>query len=243
MEHKSLLPKVWDVPQVFRARLGAKVGRQRLMAADGHLLLVLHAPPQPDDHSREGRFIWRSPEGQWKSTDAGNGAMALLRHLDEYAEAIQRLDEMEEQAGSADDYFTVLERLAPTQRSTRHLHEVLQQAREACRDDRDIINARDRAYEIERTADLLYSETKNALDFEMLKQAEAQSQTSHRMAVSAHRLNLLAAFFFPLATLSGIFGVSFIHGFEAWHPPLPFLTLIGIGVLTGVLLTAFITRR
>jgi len=41
----SILPTSWDIPQSIRRRLGNRVGRQRSMSADGHLLLVMHAPP------------------------------------------------------------------------------------------------------------------------------------------------------------------------------------------------------
>lgn len=243
MQTKSLLPPVWDVPQVFRERLGSKVGRQRSMIADGHLLLVLHQPPEPDEVERRGRFIWRHPDGTWTSSDQGSGPLVVNRHLDQFADVLQKYDEMGENATVADDYFAVLEAVAPIHRTARHLHQVLQEARQALPEARDIINFRDRAYEIERTAELLYSETKNGLDFAVAKQAEEQAKASHRMAVSAHRLNVLAAFFFPLATLSAIFGVNMLHGFEKMPPPVPFLTMLGVGLLSGIALTAFVTRK
>ena len=61
----SLLPAAWAVPDVFRRRLGDQAGRQRAMHEEGHLLLVLHAPPSPDSPHREGRFFWRDHAGQW----------------------------------------------------------------------------------------------------------------------------------------------------------------------------------
>lgn len=243
METKSLLPHIWEVPQVFRERLGSKVGRQRCMVADGHLLLVLHQPPEPDEVERRGRFIWRQPDGTWTSNDLGSRPMVVNRHLDQFADVLQKYDELGENATVADDYFAVLEAVAPIHRAARHLHQVLQEARQALPEARDMINFRDRAYEIERTAELLYSETKNGLDFAVAKQAEEQAKASHRMSVSAHRLNVLAAFFFPLATLSAIFGVNLLHGFEEMPPPIPFLILLGAGLLSGIVLTMFVTRK
>lgn len=243
METKSLLPALWEVPQVFRNRLGSKVGRQRTMAADGHVLLVLHQPPATDEYERRGRFIWRQPDGTWTSNDLGSGPQVASRHLDQFADAVQKYDELEESATSADDYFAVLENVAPIHRTARHLHQVLQEARQLCPDDRDLINFRDRAYEIERAAELLYNETKNAMDFAVAKQAESQARASHRMAVSAHRLNLLAAFFFPLATLSAIFGVNLMHGFENTPPPIPILCLVGTGLISGIVLMKFINKQ
>ena len=63
------------------------------------------------------------------------------------------------------------------------------------------------------------------------------------MVVAAHRLNMLAAFFFPIATLTAIFGVNLRHGYEERHVPQLFLVIIGVGLLMGLLLTLFIGRR
>ena len=59
MPPKSILPPNWDVPEEFRRRLGEKAGRQRAMLAEGHLLLVLHRPPQKNETERTGRALWR----------------------------------------------------------------------------------------------------------------------------------------------------------------------------------------
>jgi len=240
METKCLLPRVWDLPQVFRDRLGSRVGRQRMMVADGHLLLVLHAPPGADQTERLGRFLWRKPDGTWMSNDLGNGPQAVGKHLDQFAKAVQDCDVQEEQATSVEDYFAVLEHLAPALRSAKNLHAVLQEARQACPEDRDLINFRDRAYEIERTAELLQTETKRSWDLLMAKKADDQAEAGRRMAASAHRLNLLAAFFFPIATLSGILGVNLAHGLETVSPPQPFLAFVAIGLISGLILMAFV---
>ena len=63
------------------------------------------------------------------------------------------------------------------------------------------------------------------------------------MEVSSHRLNMLAAFFFPLATLSAVFGVNLIHGLEDSNPPFTFLVFTGIGVALGLFLTIFISTN
>ncbi len=239
----TLLPAAWKIPDVIRWRLGTQVGRQRPMVADGHLLLVLHALPKPDQPSRVGRFFWRAPDGRWTSKEHGTGINALNAHLDEYADAIAKLEDQEENASTAEDLFAVLERLAPVHRAIRNLHQVLQEARESCPDYREIINLRDRAYDIERNAELLLGGTQNALNFAVAQRAEEQAQASQRMAISAHRLNVLAAFFFPIVTLTAIFGVNLRHGMEDAAPPLPFLGLIGMGLFCGAILTAFVMQR
>ena len=104
MHKKTLLPSAWQVPEVFRDRLGESVGRQRTMLEDGHLLLVLHSPPGPDDEAREGRFFWRDTDGAWASTTPGSGHSAINAQLDEYVVILGRLDDQEEAARTADDY-------------------------------------------------------------------------------------------------------------------------------------------
>lgn len=208
MVTSSLLPPDWKVPQAIRDRLGRSAGRQRRMVAEGHLLLVLHAPPGKEEVARTGRLFWRAADGAWASRDLGSGIAALERHLNEYADLITALDRAEEAATTADDYFRVLEQLAPLHRAVRHQHAVLQEARRSCPDFRDIIDVRDRAYALERSAELLYGETKNALDFLVARRAEEQARSSERMATAAHRLNVLAAIFFPIVTLTGVLGVD-----------------------------------
>lgn len=238
----SMLPGTWAVPNVFRERLGSGVGRQRHMEAEGHLLLVLHAPPKPEETRREGRFFWRAPDGSWTSDDLGTGPGALMTHLDQYEEVIVRLDRLEEKANTADEHFQVLEQLAPVHRAVRNTYVTLEGARKACPDYRELIDVRDRAYDIQRTAELLYDGTKNALEFAVAKRAEEQAAASHRMALSAHRLNLLAAFFFPIATLSAIFGVNLETGIEKSSPPYLFIGLVLLGLVGGAMLTSFVTQ-
>ncbi len=239
----DLIPPLWKVPQIFRDRMGEQVGRQRPMEADGHLLLVLHAPPKPNENERHGRFFWRDPQGQWTSKDRGTGINALNKHLEEYQELINKLDRLEEQATTSHEYMAILEQLSPVHRAATNLHEVLQGAREKCPDIRELINLRDRAYEIERTAELLLADVKNALDVIVAKRAEEHAAASYQMSIASHRLNVLVAFFFPLATLMAIFGANLRHGWEESWPPIPMLVVIGIGLVTGGVLSLFVTRR
>jgi hypothetical protein len=215
------------------------------MFEDQNLLLVLHAPPGPDDEQREGRFFWRKPDGSWVSTTAAKGQMALDAHLAEYDEILDALDEREERACSADDYFELIRQLNPIVRATRNLHAALQQAREMVRDDKRIINFRDQAYSLERRAELLAGDTKNTLEYAIARRSEEQAAAGERMAVAAHRLNLMAAFFFPLATLSAIFGVNLRHGLEPerFDSVWPFVLVTATGLFAGGVLALYLTRR
>jgi hypothetical protein len=121
------------------------------------------------------------------------------------------------------------------------LHAALQDAREKVSGDRDLINARDRAYELERSAELLVGDVRNALQFATARKAEEQAAAAHRMSVSAHHLNLLVAFFFPLAALTAIFGTNLSHPLEKYlPPPYAFLSVIGAGLVLGGLLTSYL---
>jgi hypothetical protein len=56
-------------------------------------------------------------------------------------------------------------------------------------------------------------------------------------------LNVLVAFFFPIATLTAIFGVNLRTGLEEVAPPFLFLAVIALGLVFGGVLTAFVTRK
>ena len=241
MSSLPLVPPDWELPEELRLRLGDTAGRQRAMMSEGHLLLVLHAPPKADDDERQGRLFWRLPDGSWRSSDFGPGVKALGTHLNEFAEVLEGFDRLEETASTADEYFAVARPLAPLQRTTRNMYAALQEARQLCSASRSLINYRDRAYDLDRMAELIYQGAKNGLDFAVAKRSEELAKDSHRMAISAHRLNLLVALFFPVATLSSIFGVNFRHGWEEKSAPLPFLIVMGAGIACGMLLMLMVT--
>lgn len=243
MSRASLLPMTWEVPEVFRERLGDKPGRQRVMFEDEHLLLVLHQAPKPDEVARRGRFFWRKPDGSWLSNDLGAGVSALWKHLSEFETELVRLDKLEEDAQSASDYFAVIDAETPISRCVRHLHEVLQEARQLAPKDRELLNVRDRAYELDRRADLLMTDARNGLEFALARRAEQQAEEAHRMSTSAHRLNMLASFFFPIVTLAAILGTNLRHGYEEFSTPLPFLTMLALGLVAGLLLQAYLRRK
>lgn len=244
---RQLIPTDWRVPDVLAARLGDGVGRQRAMAAEGHLLLVLHGPPAAETGERAARLFWRDPLGEWRSRGAGDGPQALKKHVAEFAERAEELEKRWQTAATAEDFFLILRAVAPLHRGARNLHAALQQARELVPDDRDVINLRDQVGEIERTVELLHGDAKNGLDYTVAHQAERQAERTYEMAVSAHRLNLLAATFFPVATLSTIYGAVFgmilVHDDRGWSSPALFWGLLALGLLGGGVLANAIARK
>lgn len=254
MSVAAMIPDDWQLPSELRERLGSTVGRQRCMVHDGHLLLVLHAVPRPDDDERHGRFFWRTPDGAWRTSHhAGahhedsnapheSGIAPLERHVLAFADAVEECDQLEEQAKSASEYFAILERLAPLHRTCRNLHLALQDAREALPNERSLIDLRDLAYQTERNAELLYGLAKNGLDFAVARRAEEQAEASRRMEHASHRLNQMAALFLPLATLAAVMGVNLRHGLEDQPAPGAFLFFVAIGMLGGMMLAFFVRR-
>ena len=238
----ELIPEDWAVPKVIRRRIGDQLGRQRAMAAEGHLLLILHAPPHADDLSRQGRVFWRDPEGHWRAAHHADGAKALSDHLLEFRVAAEVLDAREELAESADDLFSIVSEITPLHRTARNFHMAMQTAREIV-DARDVINLRDESYNLERTTELLHQDAKNALEFLIARRAEQEAQAAFDMGLSAHRLNVLVAFFFPIATLCAVFGTNFKTGLEEMWYPYPFLLTLVAGLVMGFVLKVIVTRR
>lgn len=237
----SLLPKLWAVPDSIRNRLGREPGPQRAMFEDGHLLLILHQLPGPDEHQRKAALFWRNPEGEWKTNLQGTGIGALNDHMRSYDSKLTELEEAENKANTATEYHTVLEKLAPVLRSSRGLHRAMQQARESVKTERELINMRDQAAAIERNAELLLQDAQFGLNFTVARQAEAQAATARQMASAAHRLNLLAALFLPLTALASVFGMEI-------HSKLPdtaanFWLICIFGLLLGLMVMGFLSKK
>lgn len=227
------LPQTWDLPMEIKQRFGQKrAGRQRAMVADGHLLLVLHKAPQRGMREREGVFFWRKPDGSWDYSGKGTGLRRLREHVEAYWSEEEQLAAEYEQAAEAEDYFRILEEISPVRHAAENLHATLQAAREAIPHDRDIIDLRDWAYNLERTLDLLYMDTKNALDFSIAKRAEEQARLGMQSLRTAHRLNVLAAIFFPLMAISSVFGMNLRSGFEGGSTG-AFWVIFVAGILSG----------
>jgi len=208
------LPASWTLPETIQKRFGKNPGKQRAMLADEHLLLILHQVPG-EERDRRAAFFWRQPDGAWRSsTSSSAGLKPLVRHVQAYSDTGDALEQRYDQAQCAEDYFVLLEQLAPVRLAAQNLHATLQAAREGVPSDRDLIDLRDTAYEIARTLDLLQEKTKNALDFRLAQRAEEQTRLSLAAVDASNRLNILAAIFFPLTAISCLFGMNLASGLE-----------------------------
>jgi len=239
----ALIPSTWDVPEIFRQRMGDKVGRQRCMYDSEHLLLILHEVPDADSSDRKGVMFWRRPDATWKTTARGTGLQALREVLVRYEDRIDELENKLREATVAKELILILRSGTPLVRASKHVKEVLQVARETIKKERALILLRDFAGENERAAELMYEEAKNVLEFEIAEQGELQAKLGHDLAMAGQRLNLLAALFLPVTALASIFGMNLVSGLEQIKTPLLFWGVLVGGMILGILVMWFLGVR
>lgn len=234
------LPSTWNLPESIRDRFGEKsLGKQRAMVADDHLLLVLHTAPEKSDRDREVVLFWRKPDGYWDCSKGGVAYQQLVNHFKDYNLAEDELSSLYEKAQTAEDYFEILEAITPLQLAAKNLHATLQTAREEVPEERKLIDFRDWAYEIERSLDILYLNTKNALDFKIAKKAEEQTKFALESVKAENRLNTLVAIFFPLTAISCVFGMNLSSGLEEKSSALFWIVFL-FGILLGLIVRQWV---
>jgi hypothetical protein len=240
----NVIPHNWDVPQVFRGRFGTHAGRQRVMTAEGHLLLIVHeVPGREDPTGREARLYWRKPDGTWRSTGSSATTIAALRaHVEEVAVVV---DAMEARAGTArraSDWFALLHDSAPLLRVARGLSATLQEARDLAKTDRELISLRDTSQEIERDVDLIHGHARAGLDFAIAKAAEDSAASSQYVSEAGHRLNLIAATFLPISAFGSLLGMHLVSGFETAYAPWAFWCVAGVALVLGLAVRASLPK-
>jgi hypothetical protein len=236
----AVLPGTWKVPELFHARLGEQAGRQRMMSADGHLLMILHKIPQPGNPDREPILFWRDTAGTWKSTGSGAGLAELRALVDDFTKHVDKLEDRMQEAPNSKTYFEILQTTGPLLRTIRNMHTTLQQAREAFQMDRHILVARDQAGELERAVELLHADAKNGLEYMVARQMEEQAENSEQLLTAGHKLNMLIAIFLPLTALGSAFGMNFRHGLEGITSPLLFWGTLIVGIMLGFFVKALL---
>ena len=242
-DHAMIIPPTWNLPPSLRTRLGQTTyGRQRAIAEEGHVLLVLHKPPGPDDADREGVLFWRNPVGEWQFNRGGPGPGALKRHIQSYEEIETRVMREYEAASDTTSLFNLLETLTPLVRATRNMHLALQAAREAIGTDPFVIEMRDLAYELDRNLDLLLEDVRHAIQYRIARDAEEQAALSRQALQASHRLNILAALFFPLTAVASLFGMNLAHGMDERSPALFWLTA-AVSITLGFVMKGWVLGK
>ena len=225
----SPIPHQWQVPEVFRERMGNQAGRQRVMSHAGHLLLILHELPDPETPERRAaKMFWRNPEGTWQCSAGGPPGISMLQALVEtFIEAANKLETRGDQARTADEWFALIQAAGPTLRTARNMHRALQEAREAAKTDRGLITVRDLAGDAERAFELIHAHAQEGLRYTSARQAEEQARGAQHMLEAAHRLNMIAAVFLPVTAVATLLGMNLRHGLESWPAPHTFwITLL-----------------
>lgn len=240
----NVIPHNWEVPQVFRGRFGVHAGRQRVMSADGHMLLILHEAPRRKEATERGaRLYWRKPDGSWQSSGSGATTGAALRaHVEEFVALVDALEARADVAKRASDWFSLLHDSAPLLRVARGLSTTLQEARELAKTDRELISLRDTAQEIERDVDLINSHARAGLDYAIATAAEENAASSKYVSEAGHRLNLIAATFLPITALGSLLGMNLVHGLEKSYSPWAFWGIACAAFLLGLLVRASLPR-
>lgn len=234
------IPPGWKLPEEIIHRLGSKSGKQRVIAEKGHIFIILHKAPLKNESHRESIFLWKKPEGKWEASERGSGLSALDEYLDNYARIEEALDQDYEKATKARDFFDLLEMLAPVQRAVKNMSITLQAARDIAGE--DFIDSRDRAEELHRNFELLYIDSKNALDYAVAKRAEEQSEMQRQALIAGHRLNIIMALFLPITAVASLLGMNIPNGLEqsqSWV----FLVVVAICSLLGVFMRFLVLKK
>lgn len=240
----TIIPKAWDIPEVFRNRMGQDVGKQRLMTEAGHHLVVLHELPQKGDRGvRKPALFWVNEVGEWKSMPSSGGREALKQLVQDYHSKVMdleaRLGHMDGDE-TAENVHEVLDQAAPLYRAMRNLASVMQELRTALNTDREVLDIRDMALAAELSIDLVLADAKSSLEYLIAKNAMIQAKETAKAAKEAQKLNRLAALFFPLVTLASFFGMN---------PPSEILNYGGIyvviisGLVMGGLLWIILSKK
>ena len=230
----AIVPPRWQVPDSIRHSIAKVPGAQRTLEADGHIVLILHKLPTEHCANREIRLFWRNPDGTWESDDLGAGIKALQQHVTEFNNRVVELEDMENNATSADGYFHVRGQIVPIHRAAENMSAAISRAYELCPDDRGLLACRNLAAGVERTSELLKDDAAYGLEYTMAKQAESQS-------LASHRLNLIAAIFFPILAFASIFGMNLEHGFEHEATWL-FWLFVAVGIAIGIVMKSIVFR-
>jgi Mg2+ and Co2+ transporter CorA len=99
---------------------------------------------------------------------------------------------------------------------------------------------RDQAADLDRAIELVAADAKAGMDFTLAESANQQAISAEEANVEARRLNRLAAFFLPMATLVAIFGMNppdtlFSDG--------GFWSVLAAGVILGFLVYSVIALK
>lgn len=236
----SDVPSGWKLPDEIVRRLGSKSGKQRVIAENNHILIILHKPPLKHESHRESLLFWRDPNGQWSASERGNGLAVMSDFLENYSRIEESLEEDYEKAENSKEFFNLLEKIAPVHRSVKNMSNTLQSARELV--GKEMIDYRDKAEELNRNFELLYIDSKNGLDYAVAKKTEEQSELQRKALLAGHRLNMIIALFLPITAAASLLGMNIPHGLEK-SPTWVYFSIVATCAILGLFVRYLVSRK
>ncbi len=246
VQRQQKLPGTWEVPQELRERFGNKSGRQRSHEFHEHLVIMLHLPPRIDESTstlsarpqkRHAVYFWRHNLGEWSCSEGRHGVETLLEHIIKYEDAVESLEGRAVAATSTSDWFEILAVVAPLRRNACNMADALQSAQQHVPQhvQAELQDATDAAIEVARDAELLQEQAQHSIDFLLAQQQETQALASEAQVETAYRLNVIAAVFLPLATITSVFGMNLPNGLENSSRLFFWLVIfLGLGLGLGI---------
>lgn len=237
------LPNTWEVPQELRERFGAKAGRQRAHDFEGHVVLLLHRVPEQGATRRNAVYFWRHKLGEWSCSEGRHGHETLVEHVSKYEDAVEALESRVALAINTEGWFDILATAAPLHRAGVNMADALQAAQQSLPDGarHELQDAADAASEVARDTEMLQQQAQHSIDFLLARQNEMQALASEAQVDAAHRLNVVAAIFLPLATIASVFGMNLPNGMER-TTVMMFWTIVIVGLMMGIGVGAKIMR-
>lgn len=233
----------WQLPPEIESRLSDdSYGPQRAIQEADHLLLVLHRPPNEEDLHREHILFLLTPEQKLFCNGQQEGIPQLDRLIADYRARWEELENRYKLDSGPDELFDLIEAVTPLKRSSANMANAMQRARELSKDYRYFIGIRDAAMDVSRAFEILLADLRAALDFRIAQKAEQQYIRSEEIAAAQHKLNVLAAFTFPVMAFATLLGMNLRHGFEK-QSPFIFWGVLLAGVLIGVFVRSWILRK
>ncbi|MDQ8180623.1 hypothetical protein [Pelagicoccus sp. SDUM812005] len=233
----------WHLPPEIESRLSEdSYGPQRAILEADHLLLVLHRPPNEDDLRREHILFLLTPDEQLLCNGKPDGVAQLNQLIADYRARWEELENRYKLDSGAAELFDLIEAVTPLKRSSANMASAMQRARELTKDYRYFIGVRDSAMDVSRAFEILLADLRAALDFRIAQKAEQQYVRSEEIAAAQHKLNVLAAFTFPVMAFATLLGMNLRHGFEK-QSPFIFWGVLTTGVLIGVFVKSWILKK
>lgn len=240
-------PPSWALPEELLAQVGEFANRQRALAHEGQLLVILHHPPEQEKTFRRSLILRRERDGRWSAVEESNPGVeadpeiVMCELLNAYRARLDVLDDAINEESTADGLYAVVQALIPLRRALRNLDLTLADAVQRVPPKRPLIVWREQAHIVAREAELLYEEAEAAIAFHSANETVQSRASQEAMERAAHRLNLVVALFLPLTAIASVFGMNLASGLETASKSL-FWTFLAVGLALGAIMAVLLTR-